>query len=85
MNITCASNAIREACGLASHNGRPWGVCWDTLKKDWFEYDLKHGCGAKAEPEFVCFGLGKMPLPLSETAHEVLGSLIRQVLTEKVK
>ena len=66
-----ASEAIHQGSWEA-----PCGIAY-APKLGWFIYDLKEGtrdCGA--EPEFVFIQRGRLPLPLTEVASEVLLSAI---------
>jgi hypothetical protein len=65
-----ATDAIRTA----SHDTECCAVAY-RQGDGWFTYDPRQGCPANAEPEFLCFA-GRLPLPLSETAIEVLFSAL---------
>jgi hypothetical protein len=70
-----AREAIRWGNAKATHR-RPIGIAY--LKGvGWRLYDLTGGRPAQGEPEFLCFGLGTLPLPLSPAAK----TIVEQMLT----
>ncbi len=66
-----ARNAIREGNMLASQTGIPHAIGY-VKGMGWTCYDPRNGVAPNVEPEFLCFALGKVPMPLSETAFDVL-------------
>lgn len=85
-----AIEAIRDGndcapCGIAYDKGGrdyyPEG-CFTVRPSGWFVYDLKQGIEdiTGAQPEFICIGRGRLPVPLTEDAADVLFSAIRSNL-----
>ncbi len=73
-----AGDAIRDANFLATQMGRPYAVGY-IQGKGWCRYSVKDGAPPDVVPEFMCFALGKMPLPLSEDGWLVLQSIMRNL------
>lgn len=73
-----ARDAIREANILASQTGIPQAVGY-VKGFGWTCYDPRNDVAPNVEPEFLCFALGKVPLPLSDTAFDVFLSAVAAV------
>lgn len=61
-------DVINEANQAATDKGIPVGIAWVQEQAMWVVYDLRDGLPEGHEAEFICFGLGFLPLPLNETA-----------------
>ena len=71
------ADAIREAQHLATLDKTPIGLCY--AKGDgWKTYQLT--AGTLHEPEFICFGQGTLPAPLTDIAAEAWRSLLRSLI-----
>lgn len=64
----------REAIRNASHDSKECFVGY-AKSKGWHRYDPFLGCPEGSVPEFVC-APGRLPIPLSTTAAEVLSCLL---------
>jgi hypothetical protein len=73
-----ARNAIRDANAAASQTGIPQVVGY-VQGFGWTHYDPRNGAAPGVEPELLCFALGKVPLPLSESGFDVLFSAAASV------
>jgi hypothetical protein len=74
-----AHDAIRDSNGEASGVGRFWGIGY-AQGHGWFLYDLNDGLQhPNSTPEFMCCGLGKMPIPLSDAAKIIVSQLLESV------
>jgi hypothetical protein len=72
INYMNAHDAIRAANMLDTVSGIAY-----RRKKGWFIYDLRrYKLKITDTPEFVALGMGKMPIPLSDEAAEILSKLI---------
>ncbi len=68
--------AIRSANASATSRGKPVLIVWHKKAKEWQFYSNWTKL-SDCDPEFLCLGLGLIPVPLSETAEQVFISLIR--------
>lgn len=59
------ANALNQPAGVAYHQGEGWRV-----------YPLTNGCPEGGVPEFLCFGSGTLPLPLSEPGRQIIRQLL---------
>jgi hypothetical protein len=73
---TDARDAIRDANTTATQTGSSWMVGY-ARGSGWVCYDPCQGAPNNVAPEFLCFGLGRIPLPLGEAAMDVLFSALR--------
>lgn len=73
--LQCVSEIINKANREASRQGLPVGICWNQGEGRWDTYSLT--AGTPHEPEFICYGLGRIPHPLTEDAASAFTSLIK--------
>jgi hypothetical protein len=66
-----AHEAIRDANAL----NRPVGIAYHA-HAGWRVYDLTQGCPVEGEPEFLCFGSGYLPLPLSAAGEIIIDQFL---------
>lgn len=76
--IQCVSEVINKANHEASLLGCSVGICWNADKSRWETYSLLEG--TDHEPEFICYGTGKIPIPLTDDAASAFDSLVRSRL-----
>lgn len=67
-------NNARDAILYASHDNVNFFVGY-AQGKGWHRYNPLQGCPEGSVPEFMC-SPGKLPIPLSEIAIDVLVSLL---------
>lgn len=74
-----ARDAIRDANATASILGRAQIVAFVRGVNGgfWASYDPVSESVGNAEPDFLCLGTGRIPLPIREHAFDVLCSAIR--------
>ena len=73
-----ARDAIREGNILAEQTGVPHVVGY-VQGMGWTCYDPRNAIAPSVVPELLCFALGKVPLPLSETGFDVLFSAVASI------
>ena len=61
-------DVIAETERASKMTGTPLGICWDTGRSLWVSYSLQDGLLSGQQAEFICFGTGVAPLPLTEIA-----------------
>ena len=71
-----ARDAIKDANSIASMTGLARAVGY-IQGEGWIHYNPVDGAPDGTRPEFLCFALGQMPMPLNEGAWDVLNSAIR--------
>jgi hypothetical protein len=59
---------------------RPIGIAYHK-RQGWRLYDLTRGCPVAGEPEFLCFGSGTIPLPLSPAARTIVRQMLERSKT----
>jgi len=80
MKRTIFSNAYDAI--RAGNQCAPCGIAYDRGYKNrqsgWYVYDLKQGIEdiTAAKPEFICLGLGKIPVPLSDEGSLIIQEMI---------
>ena len=72
-------DVIAETENASREKGSPLGICWDTSRSLWVTYDLQEGLQSEQKAEFICFGTGIAPLPLTETACLAWDSVVRSL------
>ena len=80
MNAIIHDNAV-GAIRQASHDGTGRDAVAYIKSKGWIAYDLRNGCPQGGEPEFIFCRPGALPFPVSETAIDVLASILREKLS----
>lgn len=58
----------------------PVGIGWRPAKSldpgYWFLFSLTEGCPIGFEVEFVCIGLGRYPIPVSDDARTIVSAMM---------
>lgn len=73
---------IAETERASQIKGTPLGICWDTSRSLWISYNLQDGLMSGQQAEFICFGKGVAPLPLTEIAYRAWDSVVRSLHSE---
>jgi hypothetical protein len=73
-----AADCIRAANYEASRLGVPQVIGY-IKSMGWIHYDPRNTTPPSVVPEMLCFALGKVPLPLSETGFDVLFSALASI------
>lgn len=73
-------DVISETERAARLKGVPLGICWDTSRSLWVSYSLQEGLQSHQQAEFICFGSGVAPLPLTAIACLAWESVLRSNL-----
>lgn len=69
---------IYPNCHDAIRNANAIGlqVVGYRMPDGWLIYDPTEGCPEKVEPELLCIGGGKLPIPLSDEGVTILSQMV---------
>jgi len=66
--------AIRDGNALA-----PCGIAWrlEGYNGHWYLFELTEGADKGTQVEFICIGQGRVPIPVSDSAREIVRQMMQ--------